>query len=186
MVQELWRGEGDLGEFFYMALLSPDVTPVYGYVVPKGGGAYLVGVGVYPWQEAEAQAYLGRFKAWLSGNLRFKAGRLLRRESGAVPFDEPAPGSGGVVLVGDAAGLTNSFSGEGIRQAVESGLAAAESIDEAFRGLGRLGSLYADKIGYHLEAARRSRTIIPADAKSREEFVEAELRRGLRALLRSS
>lgn len=69
------------------------------------------------------------------------------RRTGRLPFALPTRPSGhayllygdahrtwvaeGVVLIGDAAGLAHSPSGEGIRPAVESGLLAAEAILEA-------------------------------------------------------
>src|SRR5579862_1861009 len=69
------------------------------------------------------------------------------KESGKVGFDMPAAMRGhaylifretkrqvvgdGVLLIGDAAGLAYSQSGEGIRPAIESGLLAAKAIVEA-------------------------------------------------------
>src|SRR4029079_18360225 len=43
----------------------------------------------------------------------------------------------GVVLIGDAAGVADPQSGEGIRQAVESGLLAADTVVDAHGGLTR-------------------------------------------------
>jgi flavin-dependent dehydrogenase len=66
----------------------------------------------------------------------------------------------GVMLVGDAAGLAYPQSGEGIRPAVESGLLAAETINEAdgnydARSLDR----YADQIRDRLEGGRMARSL---------------------------
>jgi geranylgeranyl reductase family protein len=60
----------------------------------------------------------------------------------------------GVVLIGDAAGLAASASGEGIRAAVESGLLAAEAILEGRSGLARYPSRLDERFGRAGEAGR--------------------------------
>ena len=52
----------------------------------------------------------------------------------------------GVLLVGDAAGVADSQSGEGIRQAVESGLLAARTIVES----GKLSDYGTPRAQHHL------------------------------------
>jgi geranylgeranyl reductase family protein len=54
---------------------------------------------------------------------------------------------GGVLLIGDAAGLAAPASGEGIRAAVESGLLAAEAILEGAAGIARYPARLAGRFG---------------------------------------
>jgi flavin-dependent dehydrogenase len=104
---------------------------------------------------------LGRLDKGLPAHVRDFVGFLERAGRIGFSLAEHFPGhayylygysprplhAGGVVLIGDAAGLAYAQSGEGIRTAVESGLLAAETIAAA-RGdysLGRLAA-YADRI----------------------------------------
>ena len=57
------------------------------------------------------------------------------------------PAKGNVLLVGDAAGMLFPFTHEGIGSALKSGILAAESIIEAFRGKGKAEEPYLKKIG---------------------------------------
>jgi flavin-dependent dehydrogenase len=61
----------------------------------------------------------------------------------------------GLFVVGEAAGLTYSFSGEGIGKAIESGMIAAESISAAFstslRDKSAIAHAYAQRIVSHFE-----------------------------------
>ena len=171
VVQEMWACNGDFGDYFYMMLLDPEVTPTYGYVVPKMESTYLVGVGVFPRQSRQTATYLTRFEKWLSENMGFKPIRLVHRDSGLIPFDKPVVGRGNLILVGDAAGFTNSFTGEGIRPAIESGITAAEAVEVA-DGEGRaLAEVYREMVEAQLRIAEKSRTLIPAGLERREEFV---------------
>ncbi len=113
VVQEMWRCRGDFDDCFYMMLLDPEITPTYGYVVPKGAGLHLIGVGVPPGQRSGVLEYLEGFKRWLEGNMGFEPLGLIRREVGRIPLDEPWVGRGNIILVGDAAGLNDSFTGRG-------------------------------------------------------------------------
>ncbi len=85
----------------------------------------------------------GKVVAELPGRFHGHAYQLYERVPPKL-FDD------GVLLVGDAAGLANPHSGEGIRPAVESGLIAAEVILESRQGTacGDLRS-YADRIIRH-------------------------------------
>ena len=117
--------QGEAPELYF----CPDLAG-YGWVFRKGG--YLnVGLGREDPKDLPGQVQ--RFCAWL-------------RETGRLAEDPPAfkghayrlydgamttPVADGVVLVGDAAGLAHPQTGEGIRPAAESGLAAAAVIREA-------------------------------------------------------
>lgn len=73
------------------------------------------------------------------------------------------PAAGRVMLVGDAAGLVNPLQGEGISQAMTSGLAAAESIlaDPAAAATRYLARLATDHIPYHQIAAATQAALLP-------------------------
>ena len=57
------------------------------------------------------------------------------------------PAKDNMLLVGDAAGMLFPFTHEGIGSALKSGILAAESIIEAFRGKGKAEEPYLKKIG---------------------------------------
>lgn len=63
----------------------------------------------------------------------------------------------GILLIGDAAGLAERQSGEGIRPAIESGLLAASSILELDgRGCAELGANYSDKLRARFDVSSSS------------------------------
>lgn len=86
----------------------------------------------------------GKVVASLPGKFHGHAYQLYDRIQPRL-FDE------GVLLIGDAAGLANPQSGEGIRPAVESGLIAAEVIRDARDGSRSELQLYAELIQAHLK-----------------------------------
>jgi flavin-dependent dehydrogenase len=104
----------------------------YGWSVRKG--AYL-NVGIGRRNPADFPAHARAFSAWLvkTGRAPASAARakwrghayLLAGAATRTPIDD------GILLVGDAAGLAYPESGEGIRPAVESGLAAARTVLDA-------------------------------------------------------
>lgn len=105
----------------------------YGWCFRKGR---FVNVGLGRMEGRNLKAHLAGFLDWL-----FKRG-ILPREPVFDPLrfrghayklhliDPRPPVANGVLLAGDAAGLSHTFSGEGIRPAVESGILAAEVIRE--------------------------------------------------------
>lgn len=114
---------GECPEFSFCSDLAG-----YGWIVRKGN---YVNIGLGREHERNMTAHTAAFIAQL-------------RECGKLPFDLPQPMRGhayrlrrglsqirlpsGVLLVGDALGLADPHSGEGIRPAVESGLLAADDI----------------------------------------------------------
>jgi geranylgeranyl reductase family protein len=141
---------GDLAPFG--GAITFDITAArrgYGWVFPKRDH---LNVGVYR-------------QAPLAGELRqLLESFLARREIDSWrlegPYAFPVPvatsaaglGRGRVVLVGDAAGLTDPITGEGISHAVASGRAAAEAIAEA------VASAHGPAGGYR---ARIRRDVLP-------------------------
>jgi geranylgeranyl reductase family protein len=115
--------------------------PGYGWVFPLSGGMANIGAGIFPW------GWLGHGK---SSNARHSLDRFLKtpllREmlAGARQIGPTkgyplrmdflsAPTSGNrVLLVGEAAGLVNPLTGEGIDYALESGKIAADHLANLF------------------------------------------------------
>ncbi len=175
VLQEMWMCHGNFGDYFYMMILDQEITPIYGYIVPKKENIYLVGIGVFPWQHRLAVSYLHRFKRWLKDDMKFKPIKLIRRECGKIPFDEPVIGRGNIILVGDAGGFTNTFTGEGIRQALWSGFIAAESIKIADTENKYLDEVYSEFIKWDVIAAKKSRILVSKDFEDREKFIENQI-----------
>jgi flavin-dependent dehydrogenase len=103
----------------------------YGWCVRKGE---YVNVGLGRLDSRSLPAATGRFVAFLEARHRIPP-HLPWRWRGHAYAVNAAPrrrvADAGVLLVGDAAGVADPQSGEGIRQAVESGLLAARTIIEA-------------------------------------------------------
>ncbi len=176
VLQEHWSGGGDFDECFYV-FLKGDITPTYGYVIPKDGHL-VVGVGSPKWHHTPASACLSRLKEWLRREFAFNPIRLERRETAAIPCSAPICGEEDVILIGDAAGFCNRFSGEGIRLAIESGIAAGEAVGQAERDLETLSSLYALQVESLTNFISRTHEFaISLTDYEREKFIESELAR---------
>jgi len=150
----------ELGRFKGTVYLHPTATVRgYGWIFPKRDH---LNVGVYS-QRALHSALLqdlARYLRWLG----------IETWASRGPFAAPIPtvarlgdlGRGRVLLVGDAAGLADPTTGEGIPHAMASGRLAAESVAEALRD----GSKERDDAG-ELYARRVRREIVPRLARTR-------------------
>ncbi len=129
---------------------EPDIIPSYTWLFPEGDGYANVGTGAFTWRVRRdgvvPREVLARFVAGHAAT----EGRLARAEPvGPVRGHPLRTWSGGtrthaerVLVAGDAAGLVNPLSGEGIAAALESGelaathaLAALEAGDFSARAL---------------------------------------------------
>ncbi|MDX3537843.1 geranylgeranyl reductase family protein [Streptomyces sp. MB09-01] len=115
-----------------------DLLPSFGWINPTCASEANIGVALFrPGYEGRAEHVLQNFLARLGTGRKAFDGRL-RGEWATAPLRlDFSPGrcvGDGILLVGDAAGLVNPFTGEGISYALESGRTAAEVID---RGLTR-------------------------------------------------
>ncbi|MCP2276143.1 geranylgeranyl reductase family [Nocardia amikacinitolerans] len=113
-----------------------DLLPSYGWINPTGAKEANIGVGLFgPGYEHRAQDVLHSFVTRLRGSRAAFADGRLRGGWAAAPFRlDFSPDrcvADGILLVGDAAGLVNPFTGEGISYALESGRTAAEVVDRA-------------------------------------------------------
>jgi geranylgeranyl reductase len=177
IVQELWRAKGEFDEHFY-AFLKGEITPAYAYLIPKDG-LFLIGIGATKGHPIPISECLQRLKGWLSKEFAFQPISLERKEAWAIPFNSLFVGYGNAVLIGDAAGFCNPFSGEGIRLGIESGIMAGEAVVQASESGKTLSSLYLQQIEGLNEFIRKTYEFsIALTDKKREEFVSTELQRG--------
>lgn len=114
-------------------LVGPEIAPGgYGWVFPKGPGCANVGVGVTPGMADHSPMwYLERLIEW-----RFPKAQRLARMGGVVSTGLLERFSTDrLVLVGDAARLTDPLSGAGIINAIRSGSLSAEVVAQALKEL---------------------------------------------------
>jgi geranylgeranyl reductase family protein len=176
IMQECWQARGEFDEHFY-AFLKEEIAPAYGYLIPKDG-LFLMGIGAPKGHPIRISECLQRFKEWLSREFAFKPVSLERREAGAIPYNSLFSGDGNIILIGDAAGFCNPFSGEGIRLGIESGIMAGEAVEQDGGSGKTLSSLYNQQIKGLSEFIHRIYQFsIALTDKDREEFVSTELRR---------
>jgi flavin-dependent dehydrogenase len=175
VLQECWLAEGDLGEYFY-SFLKGDITPTYGYVIPKDR-LLIVGTGALKGHRP-AVVYISRFREWLRREFAFNPISLERSETAAIPYSPPTCGKENVILVGDAAGFCNPFTGEGIRHAIKSGIAAGEAVQQAEHSHEALASLYAPRVKSLTKFICTTREFaMSLTDDGRENFIRSELAR---------
>jgi len=176
ILQEYWKVKGEFDDFFYV-ILNGDITPSYAYLIPKNG-LFIIGTGVPQGDHISVDTCLNKFKELLRKQFDFEPISLERREAGAIPYHSLSNGRGNVILVGDAAGFCNSFSGEGIRLAIESGIAASEAITQAEQSSGRLSSSYAKQVNGLSDFIRKTyKFSTTLQDREREQFVATQLKR---------
>lgn len=122
----------ELPELYFM-----DDLRGYGWAVRKGA---FLNVGLGRQDSRDLGAHVGRFLDFLQARGALPAGspRKLRGHAYLLYGLSPRPLVGDrLLLVGDAAGLADPRSGEGIRPAIESGLLAAAVVLRSAGGYGR-------------------------------------------------
>jgi flavin-dependent dehydrogenase len=138
----------------------------YGWVVPLGDGTVNVGIGLLSTsrdvKQLNALKLLGGFAESVADRWRFdpqaprKAPTRFRIPLGGSVTPKMGPT---FLLVGDAAGVANPFSGVGIDAALMSGRLAAAALDEALvtgsaAGLQRYPTTLEDEIGRYYKVGR--------------------------------
>jgi geranylgeranyl reductase family protein len=138
--------------------------PGYGWVFPTADGhanvgAYLVrSDGAEGSAQISAQAALDAFLAGLPTDQRFDPGDAAGPvRSSAIPMGlDRVAAAPGILVAGDAAGITNPFTGEGIGYAMESGELAARLIGRALAGGADPSEAYADELRRRYERPFRA------------------------------
>ncbi len=124
---ELWDRSGQ----------EPRLLPGYGWVFGMGDGTANVGLGILSQSNATGSNYRTMLRAWcdsLPEEWGFTEENAVNEIGGAalpMGFNRTPVYSNGLLLVGDAGGMVNSFNGEGIAYAMQSASLAAESVLQA-------------------------------------------------------
>ncbi len=115
-----------------------DLLSGYGWVFPLDDGTINVGAGLLSTsKEFRGVGYRRLLQAWAGGLAAdwgtTEAARTDVIRSGPIPmgFNRTPLHQGGVLLVGDSAGMVNPFNGEGISYAMEAARLAADVTDHA-------------------------------------------------------
>ncbi|MGY5858519.1 MAG: NAD(P)/FAD-dependent oxidoreductase [Candidatus Thorarchaeota archaeon] len=173
--QEHWKRTGDFEDCFY-GFFRGDVSIAYAYLIPKDD-SLILGLGAVPHQEPNVAELLKRFRIWLEKEFSFKPSSCIKKEAWSIPFGYFIPGEDKTLLVGDAAGLCNPLSGEGIRLGVESGEVAANAIS-SYNNERDPSQIYARNVGGLVNMIEELNDFVrTVDDQGREEFVRNELAR---------
>ena len=173
--QEHWERSGDFEDCFY-GFFRGDVSIAYAYLIPKED-SLILGLGAVPHQEPNVAQLLKRFRSWLEKEFSFVPKQCIKKEAWSIPFGYFIPGENKALLVGDAAGLCNPLSGEGIRLGVESGEAAANAISSE-NPERNPAQIYARDMGGLVSMIEELNDFVrTVDDEGREEFVRNELER---------
>jgi len=135
----------------------------YGWVFPKHGSITL-GVGGGHAQNPDMKA---QFRSYLAHHAPHLDPDKVKCKGAFLPFGvyREQPGRGAVLLAGDAAGLVDPITGEGIAWAMKSGAYAGQAAAESIRQGTPAMAAYMAHMGYihrEMAAARRIRTLIYA------------------------
>lgn len=175
VLQEYWEADGDFEDCFYV-FLNDELTSAYSYVIPKDE-LTVIGLFAPYMNNVTLKTRFNMFKRWLHGEFNFKPHYLKRREVWAVPYGFILEGFGNVILVGDAAGFCNTLTGEGIKHAVESAIAAAKSVRDAASSSGNLASIYREKVrevsGFLQRVHQLANSLTDEDRKQFVNFIRA-------------
>lgn len=175
VAQEVWDGEGNFEDNFYV-IFNGKIVPTYGYVIPKDR-KFLVGFG-FESGTVDFQSCMSELFKLLKDEFSFKPIRMNMRDIAPMPFAISPVGFKNVVLIGDAGGFCNPFSGEGIRFAIESGTIAAESIKISQEENANLTPIYESRIeGLREFLLKMHAFVSDLDDDKRETFVKKELSR---------
>jgi len=175
VIQEFWRAKGNFDDNFYV-FLKKSVTSAYAYVIPKDD-FYVIGIGT-PKGSQSSSASINRFKDWMFKEFDFKPLSLERTEAWAIPYGFTLEGIDNVILTGDAAGFCNAFSGEGIRLAIESGIAAGDAVQKVIHSDQYLAPTYRDQVEWITRLVHMTHEfVISLTDEDREKFVKSELNR---------
>jgi geranylgeranyl reductase family protein len=174
--QEHWQAAGDFEDCFY-GFFRGNISISYAYLIPKAD-SLIIGLGAVPHQEPNVAQLLKRFREWLENEFSFAPKKLVKREAWSIPFGYFVPGDNNALLVGDAAGLCNPLSGEGIRLAVESAEAASNAIIISDGETNPSERYSRDIHGLSEMIAELNEFVRTVDDEGREKFVRDELSRG--------
>lgn len=128
--------------YVHFPLEEPQVT--YFWMIPKKE-IVVIGVGGLP--PINLKKLMQSFRSMIKE--KYKLGKVLKYETYPIPIFLPANfrlGERNMLLVGDAAGLANPFTGEGIFTSLVSGKAASEAIIKDFDEPSQVFKTYKKKL----------------------------------------
>lgn len=169
--------------------VGPDLHGGYGWVFGMGDGTANVGLGVLATRKNDKRDYRALLRHWVEG-LPAEWGLREENATGAIGGAALPMGMSrtplyrdGLVLVGDAGGMVNPFSGEGIAYALQSAAIAAECVVQASarpegpgreRALAAYPSAVRHELGSWYRVGNRA-----ASALGRPRFMHHALRLGM-------
>jgi geranylgeranyl reductase family protein len=160
----------ELARKYHSLCISYDrrISPGYGWVFPGPGETFNVGIGYFHDSSVGApvenlRRLMTRFVQTFPPAAALVAGSRMLTDLRGAPLRTSLSGARlarpGLVVIGEAAGMTYAFSGEGIGKAIESGIIAGEILSESLRtrtdGPDAAGRRYATRIA--AEFAQRFR-----------------------------
>lgn len=170
------EARGEIEDCFY-GLFREDISPSYAYVIPKRD-AMIIGTGVRPRQTHNLAEAMDRLRDWLLADFNVPKIAPISKEVWSIPYGYFTPGDDFTLLVGDAAGLCNPLSGEGIRLAVESGESASIAIGNAIESEESPLDYYIREVRSIADFVSSVQSFIDGlDDQGREQFVRDELAR---------
>ncbi len=149
-----------------------DYAPgAYAWVYPTGKNSAKVGLGIKKsLAKLKPKEYLEKFiREHPIASKKFKNARVIDTLTGLVPVGGPLQRtcSDGVLLAGDAAGMTDAISGAGIISGIQAGKLAAKAISDAIiedntsrDGLMKYEDLWRKILGSRLERSLKKRRIV--------------------------
>ena len=175
-------------------------TPItgYGWMFPRGDGTANVGVLMMStspsFQVVNPARLLDRFVADNGARWRLGPDPVHPPAGGRIPMGASVrPAAGPTYLVvGDAAGMANPFSGAGVEYAVETGVLAGGVLDEALRtaqaaALQRYPKLIDERYGTYFKVGRLADRVLGRPALARRVASSAAARPAFaRSLIRVS
>ncbi|HET9265860.1 MAG TPA: NAD(P)/FAD-dependent oxidoreductase [Vicinamibacterales bacterium] len=138
---------------FLCVAYAAGVCPGYGWLFPGPGGVFNVGVGYAydaPPRERNIRRLLERFLTSFPPAIELMRAAISVGPLKGAPLRMAMKGARlsrpGLLVVGEAAGLTYSFSGEGIGKALQSGILAANAATSAGEDPGMAAETYAAQL----------------------------------------
>jgi len=131
VIQEILKNTKPIEDVYF--IYDNSITDFYSWVIPKGNELLVASALIFE----KSKELMDRYKSKVSNNLKINVEKdFLRVEAavGARPksMDEIDLGHGRILLVGEAAGLISSSTGEGISFALRSGEYCADAINQDF------------------------------------------------------
>jgi geranylgeranyl reductase len=174
--QEKVEGTGDFENNFYF-FMGEDISPTYAYLIPKKD--YIkIGIGVPEPLLKLSTSYFARFKELLTEEFHYQQNEVISSEVWGIPYGFSHQGKNNILLAGDAAGFCNTFSGEGIRHAIDSGASVGYAVESNLENGEGLLETYIHETRQLKTLVHHTHNFVTSlNDEKREEFIKSELSR---------